>query len=106
MNISSVIPSKKKVYDGITDETQISDEKLVDGMFLGILVVFKLLKKVFFIHWLSEYSVNVFQFSINDFMLILVGNTIALKTQKSSCKKKKKQIGTKIESANERSGNM
>jgi len=50
VNISSVIPSKKKVYDGITDETQISDEKLVDGMFLGILVVFKLLKKVFFIH--------------------------------------------------------
>jgi hypothetical protein len=37
---------------------------------------------------LSEYSVNVFQFSINDFVLILVGNTIALKTQKSSSKKK------------------
>jgi hypothetical protein len=36
-------------------------------------------------------------------VLILVGNTIALKTQKSSCKK---IIGIKIESANERSGNM
>ena len=61
---------------------------LFDGMFsLGILLLFKLLNFFFLIHWLSEYSVNVFQFSINDFVLILVGNTIALKTQKSSFKK-------------------
>jgi hypothetical protein len=33
--------NKKKVYGGITDETQIFDEKLVDGMFsLGIVSSF------------------------------------------------------------------
>jgi hypothetical protein len=51
VNISSAIPLEKKVYDGITGETQISDEKLVDGMFsLGILLIFKLLIKFFLIH--------------------------------------------------------